>query len=85
MKVRLQIGVATIFYGLTVILLSIVVSVLYFGNRYLALRLAPDDMIKARALSVGEMLQSIRGTYRAVAAAARFVGEFPEQAQPVDG
>lgn len=46
MKVRLQIGVATVFALLTTIVLSIVVAVLYFGNRELALRTARYDRSK---------------------------------------
>lgn len=85
MKVRLQIGVATVFALLTTIVLSIVVAVLYFGNRELALRTAHDDMIEARTRSVENMLATIRETAHVVGSLAKFVEEFPEQAKSLSG
>ncbi len=85
MRVRLQIGVATAFTLLTAILLGVVVAILYFGNRDLALRTAEAQMIKARGQSVDGMLQSIRETGRAVTSAASFVGEFPQDARSLAG
>ncbi len=85
MKVRLQIGLATVFTLLTAVLLGIVVSFLYFGNRELALRTAQNEMTKSRTQSVENMLATIRGTARAVTSAASFIGEFPEQAKSLGG
>ncbi|MGA9435640.1 MAG: adenylate/guanylate cyclase domain-containing protein [Roseobacter sp.] len=85
MKIRLQIGVATVFTLLTAILLGTVVAILYFGNRELALRTAQTEMIKARSQSVDSMLSSIRATGQTATSAARFVGEFPEQARSLEG
>ena len=85
MKVRLQIGVATIFTMLTVVLVGTVVAILYSGNRELALNTAHDQMINARERSVDHILETIRGTGQVVSSAASFIGEFPDQAKSFDG
>lgn len=85
MKVRLQIGVATVFTALTVVLVGTVVAILYFGNRDLALNTAHDQMIKARDRSVDHMLATIEETGQVVSSAASFIGEFPGQAKSFEG
>lgn len=81
MKVRLQIGVATVFTLLTTVLLGVVIAYLYVGNRELALSTAHDEMLEARKRSVNSMLANMQQTAQAVSSLANFVTNFPEQAQ----
>lgn len=85
MKIRLHIGVATVFTLLTSIVLSILVAFLYFGNKELAIQTADEQMAEARARSVKDMLSVIQGAGNVVSTAAVFVGNFPEQASSRDG
>ncbi|MCA0928799.1 adenylate/guanylate cyclase domain-containing protein [Ruegeria profundi] len=85
MKIRLQIGVATVFTLLTLIVTAILVAFLYFGNKQLALRTAQDRMGMARAQSVEDMLAVIRGAGDVVSSASVFLLEFPEQATSLAG
>ncbi len=73
------------FAVLTAALLGMVVSLLYFGNRDLALRTAQEEMIKARAWSVQSLLTIISDTEQAVNLVADFAGRYPDEAQTISG
>ncbi|NIZ62450.1 hypothetical protein DL239_15875 [Sedimentitalea sp. CY04] len=78
MKVRLQVGVATAFTIITVVMLGIVVAFLYAGNRELALQTARKEMLEARNLSVSAILEAKSQTGRVVDVIASSVAEFPK-------
>lgn len=85
MKIRLQIGVATVFTLLTLVVTIILVAFLYYGNKQLAIRTAQEQMALARAQSVEEMLAVIRGAGEVVSSASVFLASFPEQATSLVG
>lgn len=85
MKVRLQIGVATVFAVLTAVLLGMVMALQYMGNRDLAIQTAQEEMIKARAWSVNSILTTVNDTEQTVGVAAYFAGAYPISAQSVSG
>ncbi len=80
MKVRLHIGVATLFTFLTLVVTAMLVAILYFGNRELAIRTAKERMAEARSQSVDEMLTVIRGAGSVVSSASVFLSNFSEDA-----
>lgn len=85
MKVRLQIGVATVFTLLTFTVTTILVAFLYFGNKKLAIGTAQEQMALARSQSVEEILAVIRGAGDVVTSASVFLSSFPEQATSLVG
>ncbi|WP_171230362.1 adenylate/guanylate cyclase domain-containing protein [Ruegeria sp. HKCCA4008] len=80
MKVRLHIGVATLFTFLTLVVTATLVAILYFGNRELAIRTAKERMAEARSQSVDEMLTVILGAGGVVSSASVFLSNFSEDA-----
>ncbi len=80
MKVRLHIGVATLFTFLTLAVTTLLVAILYFGNKELAIRTANERMTEARNQSVNEMLTVIRGAGSVVSSASVFLSKFTEYA-----
>ncbi|WP_319546282.1 cache domain-containing protein [Ruegeria conchae] len=76
MKVRLHIGVATLFTLLTLVVTATLVAILYFGNRELAIRTAKERMAEARSQSVDEMLTVIRGAGSVVSSTSVFLSNF---------
>ncbi len=80
MKVRLHIGVATLFTFLTLAVTTLLVAILYFGNKELAIRTANERMTEARNQSVEEMLTVIRGAGNVVSSASVFLSKFTEYA-----
>ncbi|WP_170782783.1 adenylate/guanylate cyclase domain-containing protein [Ruegeria lacuscaerulensis] len=80
MKVRLHIGVATLFTFLTLAVTTLLVAILYFGNKELAIRTANERMTEARNQSVEEMLTVIRGAGNVVSSASVFLSKFSEYA-----
>ncbi|NOD47252.1 MULTISPECIES: adenylate/guanylate cyclase domain-containing protein [unclassified Ruegeria] len=85
MKVRLHIGVATVFTLLTLFVTAMLVAILYFGNKQLAIETAKEQMAAARAQSVEDMLTVIRGAGNVVSSASVFLSNFPEQASSLVG
>lgn len=80
MKVRLHIGVATLFTFLTLAVTIMLVAILYFGNKELAIRTAKERMAEARNQSVDQMLTVIRGAGSVVSSASVFLSKFKEYA-----
>ncbi len=80
MKVRLHIGVATLFTFLTLAVTTMLVAILYFGNKELAIRTAKERMAEARSQSVDEMLTVIRGAGSVVSSASVFLAKFTDYA-----
>ncbi|WP_170478248.1 adenylate/guanylate cyclase domain-containing protein [Ruegeria arenilitoris] len=85
MKIRLHIGVATVFTLLTLCVTTMLVAILYFGNKQLAVHTAQKQMAAARARSVEDMLTVIRGAGNVVSSASVFLSNFPEQANSLVG
>ena len=81
LKVRLQVGVASAFTVITVVMLGIVVAFLYVSNRNLALQTAQAGMHEARQRSVSDILATISHAGRVVDVTASLVAEFPESAR----
>ncbi|WP_171235739.1 adenylate/guanylate cyclase domain-containing protein [Ruegeria sp. HKCCA6837] len=80
MKVRLHIGVATLFTFLTLAVTTMLVAILYFGNKELAIRTVKERMVEARSQSVDEMLTVVRGAGSVVSSASVFLSNFSEYA-----
>lgn len=85
MKVRLHIGVATVFTLLTLVVTTMLVALLYLGNKQLAIRTAQEQMVAARSRSVEDMLAVIRGAGNVVSSAAVFLSNFPDKASSLVG
>lgn len=85
MKVRLHIGVSTVFTLLTLVVTTMLVAISYFGNKQLAVRTAQEQMASARTQSVEDILTVIRRAGEVVSSASVFLSNFPEQASSLVG
>jgi len=85
MRIRLQIGVATAFTLLSVVMIGSTVGYLYTNNTQLALRTANAAMDDARKKTTAALLNVITPVTRAVHTTAALVTAFPDSVRGPDG